>query len=292
VTCIAFSPHRHLAVSGSLDSTVRVWDTHSGIEVQVLRGHEGWVLGVAFSADDRWVASGSSDKTVRVWDVYSGGEACCLQGHRDSVESVAFSPHGPWIVSGSRDKTVRVWDRSSGTERCCLQGHEGAVSQVAVSPNGRLVASGSGLFGGDKTVRLWDVETGSQLGRFPLEYRFDALAFALDSQIVVGGWQANIQPVVEKLVSMSPIVWTISLGADDAAGPVKGPKPTSGLSPCLYQLETAIESDPDQHAVAWWPVAFLYNHEHHVATHPSDRLWAGFTGNYLCLFRLEEGDEP
>jgi WD40 repeat protein len=33
----------------------------------VLRGHEGWVYGVAISPDNRWVVTGSDDETARLW---------------------------------------------------------------------------------------------------------------------------------------------------------------------------------------------------------------------------------
>ena len=43
VYAAAFSPDGARIVSGSDDSTVRVWDAASGAELLVLRGHEGAV---------------------------------------------------------------------------------------------------------------------------------------------------------------------------------------------------------------------------------------------------------
>ncbi|KAK3943402.1 WD40 repeat-like protein [Diplogelasinospora grovesii] len=138
VRAIAFSPDGRLIVSGSDDSTVRVWDAATGAERRVLKGHSRGVLrghwrgvtAVAFSPDGRLIVSaGSDDSTVRVWDAATGAERRVLKGHSRGVlrghwrgvTAVAFSPDGRLIVSaGSDDSTVRVWDAATGAERQLL----------------------------------------------------------------------------------------------------------------------------------------------------------------------------
>ena len=59
---------RHV-VSGSRDTTVRIWDVATGSQVgEPLRGHSGHVNSVAFSPDSKRVISGSDDGTVRIWN--------------------------------------------------------------------------------------------------------------------------------------------------------------------------------------------------------------------------------
>jgi hypothetical protein len=55
-------------VSGSLDSTLRLWDIESGVCVKTLAGHTDSVYCVVQLADGR-VVSGSRDKTLRLWDI-------------------------------------------------------------------------------------------------------------------------------------------------------------------------------------------------------------------------------
>jgi len=69
VTCLAVSPDGRLAVSGSADHTVRVWDVATGKEQWKLDGHTGPVTGVAFSPDGHRVASCAADHTWRVWEL-------------------------------------------------------------------------------------------------------------------------------------------------------------------------------------------------------------------------------
>jgi len=66
---LAFSPDGGLLAIGLADGTIRIWDVTTGEEVNVLRGHTGFVTSLAFSYDGRILASGSNDGTVRLWGV-------------------------------------------------------------------------------------------------------------------------------------------------------------------------------------------------------------------------------
>ncbi|KAJ6592977.1 WD40-repeat-containing domain protein, partial [Mycena capillaripes] len=116
VRSVAFSPDGKRIVSGSHDSTVRIWDAETGAALrEPLEGHTDWVGSVAFSPDGKRIVSGSDDKTVCIWDAETGAALRePLEGHTDWVGSVAFSPDGKRIVSGSDDKTVRIWDAETG----------------------------------------------------------------------------------------------------------------------------------------------------------------------------------
>lgn len=73
VNSVAYSPDGKRIVSGSDDTTVRVWDVETRKEVfELLRGHTGWVWSVAFSPDGTLIASASMDKTIRLWDANTG----------------------------------------------------------------------------------------------------------------------------------------------------------------------------------------------------------------------------
>ncbi len=69
--CIAVAADGRLAVSGSLDGTLRIWD-RAGNLVHVLPAHLGYVLTVAVTADGRHVVSGGWDGWVKVWAVETG----------------------------------------------------------------------------------------------------------------------------------------------------------------------------------------------------------------------------
>lgn len=159
VVAIAFSPDGRLLASGSIDTTIKLWETTTWRELRTFSGHTAPVRWVAFSPDGRWLASGANDKTVRLWNLGAGREWRTLAGHGAQVASVAFSPDGRWLASGGADKTLKLWDVATGRELRTIPGHAGGVEAIAFSPDGRWLASG----GSDKTVKIWDAGTGREL---------------------------------------------------------------------------------------------------------------------------------
>jgi WD40 repeat protein len=72
-----------------------VWDTVTGTELLVLRGHQALPSQLAFSPDGRRLASaGGSDRTARLWDADDGHPLAILAGHDDGIGRVIFSPPG------------------------------------------------------------------------------------------------------------------------------------------------------------------------------------------------------
>ncbi|KAJ1664240.1 SCF ubiquitin ligase complex subunit cdc4 [Coemansia sp. RSA 1813] len=77
-----------------------------------------------------------------------------LEGHSDSVRAVAA--YGNLVVSGSYDCTIRVWDVSTGTCLHRLEGHTAKVYTIVLDTDMHLIMSGSM----DGTIRVWDWDTG------------------------------------------------------------------------------------------------------------------------------------
>ncbi|MGK7950844.1 MAG: WD40 repeat domain-containing protein [Xenococcaceae cyanobacterium] len=67
-TDVIFSPDGRLLAT--IDkSTVRIWNTATGEELQTLEGHQAAVSSVVFSPDGQRIATASGDNTARVWRV-------------------------------------------------------------------------------------------------------------------------------------------------------------------------------------------------------------------------------
>ena len=152
---------RRLALAGSWDRSVKIWNISKGTLLRTLKGHSDWVTSVAISPDGRLALSGSDDNTVRVWNISDGEPLHTLRGHSADVNAVAFSPDSRRALSGSWDQTVKVWNVSDGELLRSFEGHCADVNAVAFSPDGRLALSGSA----DTTTRLWDLDTGREVTR-------------------------------------------------------------------------------------------------------------------------------
>jgi WD40 repeat protein/serine/threonine protein kinase len=166
--CPTISPDGQLLASlNSDEKVICVWNTATGKELLVLKGHTNSVRGSAFSPDGRRLASADDDRTVRVWDTATGKELLNLKGslstnRLDSMilrYDLSFSPDGRRLALAGWSDTIVVWDSATGKELLTLKGHTGQVDHVSFSPDGRRLASS----GRDWTVRVWDAANGREL---------------------------------------------------------------------------------------------------------------------------------
>ena len=109
VYSLGFSKDGKLLASGSIDGTVRLWDTATWQGCAVLE-HGTNVYSVAFTPDGTRLACGCANNAIRLWDVATRQDIVDLRGHGAYVHAIAFSPDGSRLVSGSGDFTLRVWD--------------------------------------------------------------------------------------------------------------------------------------------------------------------------------------
>jgi WD40 repeat protein len=103
VYSLAFSPDSRMLPSGSLDSTVRLWEVLTGKGRATLKGHTGGASAVAFAPDGKHLASGDCNGVVRLWDA-SGRTRSSLkaQGWEEDwfILCLCFSPDGTALAAG------------------------------------------------------------------------------------------------------------------------------------------------------------------------------------------------
>ncbi|KAE9978712.1 hypothetical protein BLS_000366 [Venturia inaequalis] len=136
-----FSPATSsLFVTGSGDSTARIWDTDTNTPKHTLSGHTSWVLCVCWSPCGSMIATGSNDRTVRVFGSDGKPLGGAMKGHTAFVRALCWEPYHlqetgrPRLASASKDATVRIWDVISRTADIVLSGHKAS----------------------DKTIKIWD----------------------------------------------------------------------------------------------------------------------------------------
>lgn len=163
VVAVSFSFDGTRIVTGSNDTTARVWDADTGGLLHVLEGHEREISAASFSRDGTRIVTGSEDKTARIWDVATGGLMRVLEGDKGRIFAASFSPDGTRVVTVSEHGTVRIWNAATGGLVHVLEGHgHGVFYNIfsgSFSNDGTRIVVGSG----DKTVRIWDVGTGGLL---------------------------------------------------------------------------------------------------------------------------------
>ena len=131
-----------LALSGSQNGTLRLWDLETGAELRRFKGHEREVTSVTVLADGRRALSASGDATLRLCDLETGAELHRFEGHEDGVSSVTLLDHGR-ALSGSWDKTLRLWDVETGAELTRLT-FDATTSALSCWPDRDRVVVGDG----------------------------------------------------------------------------------------------------------------------------------------------------
>ncbi|KAK9885235.1 hypothetical protein WA026_010738 [Henosepilachna vigintioctopunctata] len=114
-------------VSGSDDSTVKLWDVRKKQSFASLNASYQ-VTAVSFNDTSEYVFSGGIDNDIKVWDLRKNEILYTLKGHTDSITGVSLSPDGSYLLSNSMDNSMRIWDIRpyAPTERCVkvFSGHQ------------------------------------------------------------------------------------------------------------------------------------------------------------------------
>lgn len=202
---IALSPNGQRLALGD-GANVRIFDTGSAKEIQLLSEHAAPVKTLAFLADNRTLATGSADKAAKLLDV---NILAAFDAHPGGVVGAQFHANGAQLLTAGADKTaklwdltknavvksfgplpepikfatfnrdftqiglaagktVKVWNPTDGKEIASLN-HPAEVASLSFSADKTRVATGAA----DKVTRLWDLATSKELQFFPQE---DAVA--------------------------------------------------------------------------------------------------------------------
>ncbi|KAI9015716.1 WD40-repeat-containing domain protein [Phycomyces nitens] len=154
VYCVQFDDQK--IVTGSRDTTIKIWDARSYQCIRTLRGHEASVL--CLNYDDRTMVSGSSDTTLIVWNIQSLDQRMRLRGHTAGISGVCFDDR--CIISSSKDNTIRIWNFADGVPIRVITGHSGPVNSIQLKGNHLVSVSGDGL------IKLWNILNGNCIRGF------------------------------------------------------------------------------------------------------------------------------
>ena len=99
------------ALSGSSDTTIRLWDLRTGNSVRTMEGHSATVCSVDMDGSCRTAVSGCYDRTFKLWDLGSGRCMETYEGHSIySADDVVMHESGSsFLSSGQNDYSVKTW---------------------------------------------------------------------------------------------------------------------------------------------------------------------------------------
>uniref|UniRef100_A0AAV2MBY4 Uncharacterized protein n=1 Tax=Knipowitschia caucasica TaxID=637954 RepID=A0AAV2MBY4_KNICA len=163
ITCVVAVDN--LVISGSRDTTVKVWHVPTATEQKNLGGHTGGVtclcapppeyckrLAWSLSLPDkeRFILSGSADCNVKIWALSIGQSVKSIYTF-NAVTALCFVPEGDgYIVTGSDAGKVQAWSWATFENCQSINAHEDTVTSI--QSQGPLVFSGSAEGG----VCVWE----------------------------------------------------------------------------------------------------------------------------------------
>ena len=101
VISIAFSPDGKSILTGSDDTTAKLWDI-SGNLLRTFQGHQSSVISVAFSPDGKSILTGSDDKTAKLWDIEPDRAITAICNHLNDFASLSNNRNIP-----EKDRNIR-----------------------------------------------------------------------------------------------------------------------------------------------------------------------------------------
>jgi WD40 repeat protein len=189
VSSIAFSPDGSVLISGSLDGTIKLWNTQTFQEQATLDPSSPtlWKFDgkplrmslpkidvIALHPNQSWVAASDISEGMTIWDYKSREKIVSMGGHR-AFTAIAFNPDGTLLATCDDHAGYNLFEVSTGKRIYPPAGKlvfgriNGAsfatfsptLNTIAFSPNGKVLAGGC-LKG---TIRVWSVDTGKELLR-------------------------------------------------------------------------------------------------------------------------------
>jgi WD40 repeat protein len=163
-------------VTGSDDTTAKIWDTKTGGLLHSLEGHTASVKLVAFNPTGNKILTGCSDSrdtTAKIWDTKTGELLHSLKGHTTksvealgsigSIDSVVFNPTGDKIVI-AHGPFLRIWDTTAGEHLFSLLCSNSLLgNNPQFNPAGDKIAVSFACL---KNVRIGDLEPALSIQKF------------------------------------------------------------------------------------------------------------------------------
>lgn len=165
VNSLAMSPSDDTFISGSLDSSVRLWDLRSPNCVGIMQVQGKPV--VAFDPEGLVFAVGVHSEQVKLYDLKSfekGPFATFKLPQEKKCEwtGLRFSPGGKTLLLNTNGNVIRLLDAFDGVPLQTFAGHfnnKGIALDGGFSPDSKFVLSGST----DGRIHVWNAESGYKI---------------------------------------------------------------------------------------------------------------------------------
>lgn len=147
---------RNELFSGSLDMSIKGWNTQNGDIIHNFEGHSEGVTKIICDDNDELMYSAGMENTIKIWNIEQRRCLYILSGHSMKISDMVLNDLKDTLYSSSYDATIRVWKLKDG-KKCSnvLTAHTGPVTALGYAPKHRILCSA----GVDKLIFMWDLRT-------------------------------------------------------------------------------------------------------------------------------------
>jgi translation initiation factor 3 subunit I len=140
----------HTIISCGDDGKLRVWDTETGLQTNVVDAHKKSINSMQFSKDQTMLITASSDFSAKVWDVKT---MQCLKTYTSDrpLNSASISPIATHVIVGGGQEAMHVTTTGAKAGRFetdfyhtvymeylgSIKGHFGPINSLAFNPDGK-----------------------------------------------------------------------------------------------------------------------------------------------------------
>ncbi len=181
VSSVAITPNGKYVISGSYDTTLKLWDIKSGKEIKTLKGHKSYITAIVITPDGKYVISASRDETLKIWDIQSGSNIKTIK-LSSAAWSLDITKDGKKVLLGGYG-TIQLIDIKTGKKIKNFENKYGTVQAVAIDKNEKFILVGYSF------VTIWNMKTAKKVKTLSGKYvgGIRSLVISKDGKHVIVG---------------------------------------------------------------------------------------------------------
>jgi WD40 repeat protein len=232
-----------LALSGSYDQTVKLWDLEEGKQLFTFDGHTESVKKVLFSNDEKRIYSASRDKTIIIWDMMTASAqkviqfqnpittmivnkdntlffigdsfgrvtVCSVEGevikeldeNIATIKSLALSEEERYLISASENGDIAIWETEEYNLIYIFTAHDSSINVVKTTKDSSYFATA----GSDGIIKAWNFEDLKLIKSFYGHTRgIEDLVISNDSRTIISSSNDDTIRIWEYNSQEKPIV--------------------------------------------------------------------------------------
>jgi WD40 repeat protein len=193
VICLLYFQDDFL-LSGSADSSIKVWNTTDSTLIETLKSHSQAVLCLVKLSENR-VASSSDDTTIKIWQfgdmpnkTGQTREIITLNGHSNPIRTLFYYGYKNYLVSSEWNSFIFIWDLNNFALKAKLNAYNSVCSLIYFS-NEYLISGSSNGF-----IQIWSLASFIEIkSYFRDSAAVSSFALLSEKRLVVGFANGKIE---------------------------------------------------------------------------------------------------